>query len=100
MEYRKHANHCVYDLGPAPLESFEGPITGVRPHTVIDAMAGAVARAFAAAQAKMRERATIREISNLDDHILNDIGLPRSEIRAMARKLAENPGLDHRSLRA
>lgn len=43
---------------------------------------------------------TITELSELDDHILYDIGLLREEIAIAARTVVENPGTDFRPRRA
>ena len=39
---------------------------------------------------KLRERTTINELQALDDRILNDIGVNRSEIPELARMVAED----------
>ncbi|MCB1742304.1 MAG: DUF1127 domain-containing protein [Gammaproteobacteria bacterium] len=39
---------------------------------------------------------TIAELSRLDDHVLRDVGIRRSEIRVVARSLVEHPGVDVR----
>ena len=58
------------------------------------AVAGKVAKAI---HAKLRARASIKALSDLDDHQLADIGIHRSDIAYLARRVAENPGFDHRS---
>lgn len=35
-------------------------------------------------------RATIRQLSRLDDHLLKDIGIDRWQVECVARKLAES----------
>ena len=60
----------------------------------ISGVAGKIARAI---HRKLRERASIQALSNLDDHQLADIGISRSDIHYLARRVAENPGFDHRS---
>ena len=48
--------------------------------------AHAAARMFRAFADRMRQRRTIRALRHLDDHLLADIGLLRSEIVAAARR--------------
>ncbi len=50
-------------------------------------------RLFNAAQRRYRINRTIKELSNLGDHVLKDIGLNRSEIGSVVRDLEERPHL-------
>jgi uncharacterized protein YjiS (DUF1127 family) len=67
-------------------------------YTAVEAAAGLVGRAFRAAKAKARERSAVNSLSGLDDETLKDIGIGRSEIRYVARKLAADSGVDYRSM--
>ena len=78
----------------APLTLFGEAIYGA-----VEAAARFVDRTFWSVRIRARSRGTIKQLSRLDDEILEDIGLPRSEIRAVARKLAETPGFDRRVVR-
>lgn len=51
-------------------------------------LSAAVSSASAYIQRRRREQVTRRELSALDDHLLRDIGLSRSEIPYMARVVA------------
>ncbi len=54
----------------------------------IDAIDEAVGALIERLRAERRRRLTIRELSALDDHSLQDIGLQRSQIRSVAHALA------------
>lgn len=81
-----------YYIGYQPRRSFGSPFA-----RVVDAAFGFVARSVRAARARARENSAISILSGLDDRTLRDIGVPRSEIRPIAQKMAENPGIDYRS---
>lgn len=93
MAYKRYANHCVYEGDFSPVENQVWTKASTQRHTVFDV----IVQAYGAMRARMQERVTIRQLSNLEDHILKDIGVPRSEIPTIARKIAENPGLDCRA---
>ncbi len=44
------------------------------------------------------EQVTVDQLVALEDHILRDIGIERSQIRTVARLVAENPCIDPRKL--
>ena len=44
-----------------------------------------------------RERVTFEELSGLADHVLRDIGVSRSEIGYIAKRVAADPDYDHRT---
>lgn len=53
------------------------------------------------AETHRRERAitvTMRELSNLDDRVLHDIGVTRGNIYAFSVVVVDNPGADPRKL--
>lgn len=81
-----------YYVGYRPNRSYSLPFT-----KVADAVFGFVARALRAARLSAREDRAICILSDLDDRTMRDIGVPRSEIPVVARKLAENPGMDPRA---
>lgn len=96
MSNSKHANHCVYDTGTVYFDNMVVSNGTASAHPITDTVVSAIVRAFHAVQTKMLERTTVKQLSALEDHILHDIGVPRSQIHEMARKMAENPGVDHR----
>ncbi len=81
-----------YFVGYRPHRSYAMPVS-----QAADAVVGLVARAFRATRARARENSAINILSGLDDRTLRDIGVPRSEIHPITRKMAENPGMDHRA---
>lgn len=81
-----------YYVGYRPQRSFGSPFA-----RAVDAAFGFVARAFRAARARAWENSAISILSDLDDRTLRNIGVPRSEIRSVTRKLAEHPGMDYRA---
>ena len=96
-----------YYVGYRPTRSYNVPFVHlVRPtafvgeaiYVALDGAVNFAARAVRAVQSKLRENAAVKELSALDDRILQDIGVPRSEIRTIARRVAENPGMDYRML--
>ena len=64
--------------------------------TGFDAVFRATGKAFHAVATKIRERRAIAELSELDDRTLADIGISRSLIHHVAKKVAENPGVNYR----
>jgi uncharacterized protein YjiS (DUF1127 family) len=100
MRYRYHADYRVHESANAHFADLVAPMTfvGEAVHTAVEAAAGLVGQAFRAAKAKARERSAVNALSELDDGTLKDIGIPRSEIRYVARKLAENSGVDYRTM--
>ena len=54
------------------------------------AVSGAIFEAARWMQRRHRERVAIRQLYELDERMLKDIGLPRSEIRSVARALANS----------
>ena len=51
-------------------------------------LAGLLARLGDWRERRRRYRATVRELAALDDDILADVGVPRGEIEAVARRVA------------
>ena len=51
-------------------------------------LAGLLARLGDWRERRRRYRATVRELAALDDDILVDVGVPRGEIEAVARRVA------------
>ena len=82
-----------YYVGYRPHRSYAVPFV-----EAAETALGVIARAFRSTRAKARENSAIKILSGLDDRTLRDIGVPRSEIRSIARKMAENPGMDYRAM--
>lgn len=51
-------------------------------------LAGLLARLGDGRERRRRYRATVRELAALDDDILADVGVPRGEVEAVARRVA------------
>ncbi len=64
-----------------------------------DAIVQSVANAIEAYRFQRRAQRIARDLSDLDDKILYDIGLRRWQIQEMAEKVARNPGADFHALR-
>jgi len=52
----------------------------------------AIARAASADQAELRARRDAAELASLDEHMLRDIGVRRSEIHSLVRRSIASPG--------
>ena len=71
-----------------------GPIDdaiSVYAYKAVTAVAESVANAVAAVRAWRARRASIDELSRLNDHLLKDIGIDRSEIRAVVNGRLSRP---------
>ncbi len=60
-------------------------------YKAVSAVAESVANAVGAVRAWRARRASIDELSRLDDHLLKDIGIDRSEIRAVVNGMLSRP---------
>ena len=101
MSYRYYTGYRPHRSYTVPFAELVAPMNyvGEGIYTTVDAAAGFVVRALRAIRVKARENSAINILSGLDDRTLRDIGVPRSEIRSIAREMAENPGMDYRVLR-
>ena len=63
-----------------------GPATRPATATVMDRLSAAVRSWWHSHQEKRRQRETIRTLQVLDDRMLKDIGLNRSEIESIAAR--------------
>jgi uncharacterized protein YjiS (DUF1127 family) len=63
-------------------------------YEAVDGISRLVDRTVANRQVRARERQAVNELSRLSDRVLEDIGVQRSEIRRLARAIAENPDRD------
>ena len=86
MSYRYYVGYRPYRSQAAPFVQ------------AADAVFGFAAWVYRAARARARENSAINILSGLDDRTLKDIGVPRSEIHSIARRMAENPGMDYRAM--
>jgi uncharacterized protein YjiS (DUF1127 family) len=62
------------------------------PHPIAPRLSSALQRRWSAYWARRQERATVLILNSLDDRILKDLGIDRSEIES----IAHNPSLDRR----
>ena len=99
MNDRNYADNRAYGVDAAKFARVDVSASLAAVNAAIDAIVSGIARAFKAVHMEMQERAAIRMLSELDDRILHDIGVPRPEISTMVRKMMENPDLDHRVIR-
>lgn len=98
MTDNSYSNHPYHREMRVPFLELTAPMsyTGEAIYTGIDAIARFIRRAYEAHKVKARERSTYGELSGLDDRVLKDIGVSRSDIPVIARMIAENPGFDPR----
>ena len=72
--------------------------------TLLSLTPGALVRTafaiFLEIQRLHKARRTARQLSDLDDYMLQDIGLQRWEIRTVAEAMSRNPGVDLRAILA
>ena len=99
MSTMNHSGHRGTGTHDVPFGHFVSPMShmGEAVYTAFAETSGLVGRIARAVQMKLRERATIQALTNLDEHQLADIGISCSEICYLARRLAKDPGFDHRS---
>lgn len=67
-------------------------------YLAVAAVARSLHEAVRAHRVRARERSVVDALAALDDRTLKDIGVPRSEIRTLARAVAKTSGDDYRSL--
>ncbi len=60
-------------------------------YKAVNAVAEWVANTVGAVRAWRTRHASIAELSRLNDHLLNDIGIDRSEIRAVVNEMLSRP---------
>lgn len=92
-----HANNARYEATFAQLVEparSVGKTAYEAPKTIQHAMV----RAVGAIVKEIKVRATVKEVSKLSDHTLDDIGIDRPKIASLARRAAENPTVDYRVL--
>ncbi len=101
MSYTSYHDQRRYSPSGVPFAEFTESFrtTGETIYDAMDSFSRFVSRAVRAAGAKMREYRTVQVVSGLSDQTLKDIGVQRSEIRYIARRVASNPGVDYRTFR-
>ena len=82
-------------IGSTYVHAFNGGLIEDRDHAVgRDRRASSFASIVRAAIGRLRtsqgQRSTVRDLAAMDDHLLRDIGIPRSEIRTVATAVARN----------
>lgn len=65
---------------------------------IVQSIADAAQRATAAAARARRQRSLVRELEELDDHMLRDIGLHRTEIGSVVAELVGAAPLTRRKV--
>ena len=85
-------------LAQSPLAHVTAPMlpVGDAVYTAFDAVYRTVANAAAAVGRHYRIRATVKAVSALEDHMLSDIGVHRSQIQGLANFVVDHPGADPR----
>ncbi len=101
MSYKSYTDHrtnaasnVAYVHSVAPVASI-----GEAVYTAAESAIQAACRVYWSARVDARASRSIRTLSALEDHTLRDIGIRRSEIHNIARKMAENPGMEYRVIR-
>ena len=92
-----HANKAPYEVPFAVLVE-PTRFVGETVYDTSKTIRQATARAFGAIVKHVKMRATVKEVSELSDHTLEDIGIDRSKIESLARRVVENPSVDYRVL--
>jgi uncharacterized protein YjiS (DUF1127 family) len=102
MTNASYARHSHHGSQKVPFEEFVEPtrFVGEVFYNASEALTKMATQVFKETLAKARAQASIKELSALSDHSLKDIGVDRSEIRELARRVAENPDTDYRVLRS
>jgi uncharacterized protein YjiS (DUF1127 family) len=102
MSYASYARQKVQESQKVPFAEFVEPtrFVGETFYGASEAIAHAAARVFKEAVVKSRRRASEKELSALSDHTLKDIGVHRSEIHYLTRRVAENADAGNRALRS
>lgn len=97
-----HSSYFSHDLDEVKaMHSARGAVPSLskRFTLTMDAIARFAANAIEAYRFQRRVERIARDLSDLDDKTLYDIGLYRWQIRDMAETVARNPGADFHALR-
>ena len=92
-------NHGRMGQAPAvPFSEVTAPMeaVGQSVYTAIEMAAKAVYAGFTGVASMFRRHRAQSQLMALDDRTLQDIGVSRSEIRYIAKRVSEDTGYDHR----
>ena len=99
MSHSSYVHHDLDEIKAMQYARASMPPLSRRLSQTIDAIAHYMANAVEAYRFQRRVNRIARDLSELDDKILYDIGLRRWQILDMAEKVARNPGADFHALR-
>ena len=89
-EHYSEAAHAGGGTTPVPFYGVIAPTAYVS-EIIATALSSAIGQAYEAIRRSYWERKTRIALSSLDDAMLKDIGVTRSEIAHVSRTVAENP---------
>ena len=96
-----YADHPEHGMGPAPavpFSAFTAPMefVGQSVYSAFEMAAKGIAAVYSALARMLRQHRAQSHLMSLDDRTLQDIGVARSEIRYIAKRVSEDAGYDHR----
>ena len=91
MSYADHDQPWMKPAPAVPFSAFTVPLA-----TIGEALYAAVAAVFRAVARIARRHRTQSRLMTLDNRTLQDIGVARSEIRYVARRMSDDAGYDFR----
>ena len=98
MSYADHRGHGIRPTPAVPFSEFTAPMefVGQSIYAAFEMAVKATTAAFSAVARKVRQHRAQNQLMALDNRTLQDIGVARSEIRYIARRVSEDAGYDHR----